>query len=186
MCFHIHICMHYMYVKVVCRSWCDKCIYFQLYSQVLTSELVLYNSGKVDMDFTTFGISNEVDLAPGGISVQPPTVCQYHIQNIFASHPFLYPRVTSLPWTIWHLPSIFYLVCPRYLEKFFRYIYLHIIAYFLHMHRYKSIFLLLVPHSDPSSSSSAWYHYSGRWGSVPLHWVWSTQQTDGTQLYWIW
>ena len=84
--------------------------HFQLYSQVLTSELVLYNSGKVDMDFTTFGISNKVDLAPGGISVQPPTVCQtkqYHkvlhdIHSfILGSHPCPGQYDTYHPFSTW-------------------------------------------------------------------------------------
>ena len=48
--------------------------FFQLYGQVLTTEIVLYNTGKVDMDFTALGVCRESQLAPGEVSVQPPSV----------------------------------------------------------------------------------------------------------------
>ena len=41
---------------------------------MLTTEVVLYNTGKVDMDFTAIEVSRDPQLAPGEISVQPPSV----------------------------------------------------------------------------------------------------------------
>ena len=52
--------------------------HFQLYSQVVTSELVLYNTGKVDMDFTALGVAKDNELRPGEISVQPAMVRILH------------------------------------------------------------------------------------------------------------
>ncbi len=49
----------------------------QLYDQVQSAEIVLYNSGKVDMDFCVMGVSTSdiKDMTPGQISVTPLMVC---------------------------------------------------------------------------------------------------------------
>ena len=52
----------------------------QLYDQVQSMEIVLYNSGKVDLEFCVMGVSNcdSKELAPGQISVSPLMVlCVY-------------------------------------------------------------------------------------------------------------
>ena len=45
----------------------------QLYDQTYTTEVVLYNSGKVGLDYCTLGVddSNPLDLKPGCVSVSP-------------------------------------------------------------------------------------------------------------------
>lgn len=97
--------------------------YFQLYSQVLTSEVVLYNSGKVDMDFATLGVSDKLDLAPGEISVQPATVCQiqrrqirkalfHHVYYLFQGH---IPALDNMTLTIHFLPGV-----PEIFKKVFQ------------------------------------------------------------------
>ena len=46
----------------------------QPYNQVLSSELVLCNTGKVDLDFTALGVSDKKDLSPGEVLVEPSKV----------------------------------------------------------------------------------------------------------------
>ena len=41
---------------------------------MLSAEVTLHNKGKVDLDFTAIGVSEEKDLTPGEISVQPANV----------------------------------------------------------------------------------------------------------------
>lgn len=47
--------------------------FLQLYDQVQSSEIVLYNTGKVGMEFCVMGAtsSSNRDLAPGEVSVTP-------------------------------------------------------------------------------------------------------------------
>ena len=71
---------------------------------------MLYNSGKVDMDFTTFGVSDKADLVPGGISVQPATVCniqrlRYNTSCVLFSQGHI-PALDNMTLTVHFLPGV--------------------------------------------------------------------------------
>ena len=48
----------------------------QHYGQVQSSTVVLYNSGKVDLEFCAMGVvTDSKQLAPGQVSISPAMVC---------------------------------------------------------------------------------------------------------------
>ena len=50
-------------------------VFLQLYDQVQSVEVVLYNSGKVDLDFCALGVSDYTQLTPGHPTISPTMVC---------------------------------------------------------------------------------------------------------------
>ena len=62
----------------------------QLYDHVQSTEIVLYNSGKVDMDFCVMGVTDTKDLTPGQFSVTPLMVCMHLTPAYLSLIPYMY------------------------------------------------------------------------------------------------
>ena len=64
----LDVSLSYIGIAWICIS--------QLYDQVLTTDIVVQNRGKVAMDFTVSGAARESNCTPGQIVVSPATVSE--------------------------------------------------------------------------------------------------------------
>ena len=78
---------------------CVPCHCPQLYDQVLSADISLHNTGKVDLDFTAIAVSGEKDLKPGEISVQPDNVTLINTILIFELASDLMILVNCCVWS---------------------------------------------------------------------------------------